>query len=270
MRGWRSPSPKPSCSSASTSASSPSGPQHAAGLAVAAADGEVSRKWTTTIPSPDEVPAEIERRLAASAGGPHRALGDLPPRRHPRRHDHLLAPRRGQPPPRDRRHLARRLRPGHPGEPGGEAPAALPGVRRPRLHRRRVPHPLAQPAVAAGDRGARREAGRRAAQPPGLRATARSATPSCSRSCATSGRPCGPACWPGSAAPDALARLPGGPCSGPEGHHDGHRRSADPPRGRSRAHLLRRRRDRRSPRSGARTRGTSTRGPRPRRCGSTC
>jgi len=47
----------------------PLGPQHAAGLAVAAADGGVSRKWTTTIPSPDEVPAEIERRLAASAEG---------------------------------------------------------------------------------------------------------------------------------------------------------------------------------------------------------
>lgn len=47
----------------------PLGPQHAAGLALAAADGDVWRKWTTTIPSPDEMPAEIERRLAAHAAG---------------------------------------------------------------------------------------------------------------------------------------------------------------------------------------------------------
>lgn len=47
----------------------PLGPQHAAGLSVASADGDVWRKWTTTIPSPDEMPAEIERRLAAHAAG---------------------------------------------------------------------------------------------------------------------------------------------------------------------------------------------------------
>ncbi len=32
-------------------------------------DGEVWRKWTTRIPSPEEVPAEIEARLAAQAAG---------------------------------------------------------------------------------------------------------------------------------------------------------------------------------------------------------
>jgi RimJ/RimL family protein N-acetyltransferase len=42
---------------------------HARDLARAAADGEVWRKWTTRIPSPDEVPAEIEARLAAQAAG---------------------------------------------------------------------------------------------------------------------------------------------------------------------------------------------------------
>lgn len=47
----------------------PLGPQHAGGLARAAADGEVWRKWTTSIPSPDEIPADIERRLAAHAAG---------------------------------------------------------------------------------------------------------------------------------------------------------------------------------------------------------
>ena len=44
-------------------------PQHAAGLAVAAAEGGVWRTWTTTVPSPEDVPAEIERRLAAHAAG---------------------------------------------------------------------------------------------------------------------------------------------------------------------------------------------------------
>jgi RimJ/RimL family protein N-acetyltransferase len=47
----------------------PLGPQHAAGLAVAAAEGDVWRTWTTTVPSPEDVPGEIERRLAAHAAG---------------------------------------------------------------------------------------------------------------------------------------------------------------------------------------------------------
>lgn len=47
----------------------PLGPQHAPGLALAAADGEVWRTWTTGIPTPDAVPAEIERRLAEHAAG---------------------------------------------------------------------------------------------------------------------------------------------------------------------------------------------------------
>ena len=44
-------------------------PRHADGLAAAAADGDVWRKWTTTVPAPAEMPAEIERRLAAHAAG---------------------------------------------------------------------------------------------------------------------------------------------------------------------------------------------------------
>ena len=47
----------------------PLGMRHAADLAVAAADGEVWRKWTTTIPEPHGVQAEIERRLELHARG---------------------------------------------------------------------------------------------------------------------------------------------------------------------------------------------------------
>jgi RimJ/RimL family protein N-acetyltransferase len=47
----------------------PLGPQHTAGLALAAADGEVWRKWSTWIPSPDQIPADIELRLADHASG---------------------------------------------------------------------------------------------------------------------------------------------------------------------------------------------------------
>ncbi|MET0447270.1 MAG: GNAT family protein [Aeromicrobium sp.] len=43
--------------------------RHADGLVAAAADGEVWRKWTTSIPRPDDVPAEIDRRLAAHDAG---------------------------------------------------------------------------------------------------------------------------------------------------------------------------------------------------------
>jgi N-acetyltransferase len=47
----------------------PLGPQHAEGLARASADGELWRKWTTTIPTPDGVPAEIDRRTAEQQAG---------------------------------------------------------------------------------------------------------------------------------------------------------------------------------------------------------
>lgn len=44
-------------------------PLHAGGLAAACADGEVWRKWSTSVPSPEGVPAEVERRLALQAVG---------------------------------------------------------------------------------------------------------------------------------------------------------------------------------------------------------
>ena len=47
----------------------PLGPQHAEGLAAASADGEVWRLWYTRVPAPEEVPAEIERRLKLKARG---------------------------------------------------------------------------------------------------------------------------------------------------------------------------------------------------------
>jgi len=47
----------------------PLDPRHAAGLAVASADGEGWRKWTTTVPTPDGVPAEIDRRIAEHDAG---------------------------------------------------------------------------------------------------------------------------------------------------------------------------------------------------------
>ena len=42
---------------------------HAQDLARAAADGEVWRKWTTSIPAPDEMPAVVDARLAAHTAG---------------------------------------------------------------------------------------------------------------------------------------------------------------------------------------------------------
>jgi len=44
-------------------------PRHADDLARASADGDVWRKWSTRIPAPDEVPAEIESRRTAHAAG---------------------------------------------------------------------------------------------------------------------------------------------------------------------------------------------------------
>jgi RimJ/RimL family protein N-acetyltransferase len=44
-------------------------PRHAAGLALAAADGDVYRKWTTWIPAPDEMAADVEHRIADHAAG---------------------------------------------------------------------------------------------------------------------------------------------------------------------------------------------------------
>ncbi len=42
---------------------------HAADLAEAVAEGELHRLWYTSIPAPDRVPEEIERRLALRAAG---------------------------------------------------------------------------------------------------------------------------------------------------------------------------------------------------------
>lgn len=42
---------------------------HAAELRIAAADGELHRLWYTTVPAPDAVDAEIERRLDLQARG---------------------------------------------------------------------------------------------------------------------------------------------------------------------------------------------------------
>ncbi|KMW60260.1 N-acetylglutamate synthase related protein [Candidatus Rhodobacter oscarellae] len=39
---------------------------HAADLAEASADGDLHRLWYTTVPAPEDVPAEIERRLGLS------------------------------------------------------------------------------------------------------------------------------------------------------------------------------------------------------------
>ncbi|EAQ43627.1 probable amino-acid acetyltransferase [Roseobacter sp. MED193] len=42
---------------------------HAADLAVASADGNLSALWYTMVPTPEEVPAEIDRRLALQEAG---------------------------------------------------------------------------------------------------------------------------------------------------------------------------------------------------------
>ncbi|MEQ1730019.1 MAG: GNAT family N-acetyltransferase, partial [Vicinamibacterales bacterium] len=47
----------------------PLSPDHTSALADAARDGELWRLWYTTVPSPDDMPREIERRLALHAAG---------------------------------------------------------------------------------------------------------------------------------------------------------------------------------------------------------
>ena len=44
-------------------------PDHAPALAEAVQDGELYRHWYTTVPRPESVPAEIERRLGLHAAG---------------------------------------------------------------------------------------------------------------------------------------------------------------------------------------------------------
>ena len=47
----------------------PLAPEHASELAEASAEGELWRLWVTTIPSPDQMAGEIERRLALNVAG---------------------------------------------------------------------------------------------------------------------------------------------------------------------------------------------------------
>ena len=48
----------------------PLSPAHESGLRAAVADGELWTLWYTSIPDPDGMPAEIERRLALRAPSP--------------------------------------------------------------------------------------------------------------------------------------------------------------------------------------------------------
>lgn len=52
-----------------TAALVPLSQDHARALADASADGELHRLWYTTVPAPQDVPAEIDRRLALQQAG---------------------------------------------------------------------------------------------------------------------------------------------------------------------------------------------------------
>ena len=47
---------------------------HGDALAAAARDGELWRLWYTSVPRPDAMPAEVDRRLALAAAGLHAAV----------------------------------------------------------------------------------------------------------------------------------------------------------------------------------------------------
>ncbi|CAA9421234.1 MAG: N-acetylglutamate synthase related protein, partial [uncultured Quadrisphaera sp.] len=108
-----------------------------------------------------------------AAPGPRRCRLDAPvhraaPRhRRGRRDDHLHGRRRPEPPARGRLHLDGALGAAHGRQRREQAAAAHPRLRAAAVHRGGVPHPLDEPAVADGDRAPRRQAGRRAPQPPG-------------------------------------------------------------------------------------------------------
>lgn len=55
--------PEPFAASGKLAAVAPLGPDHLADLEEAAADGDLHRLWYTTVPKPEDVEAEIRRRL---------------------------------------------------------------------------------------------------------------------------------------------------------------------------------------------------------------
>jgi RimJ/RimL family protein N-acetyltransferase len=61
--------PKPVRLESAHGALEPLNQSHAADLAEAAADGALHRLWYTSVPAPEEVPAEIDRRLAQQEAG---------------------------------------------------------------------------------------------------------------------------------------------------------------------------------------------------------
>jgi RimJ/RimL family protein N-acetyltransferase len=61
--------PKPISLSGEYASLVPLAPSHAASLAAAAEDGQVWRLWYTNVPSPEEMTAEIERRLVEQRAG---------------------------------------------------------------------------------------------------------------------------------------------------------------------------------------------------------
>ncbi len=140
--------------------------EHHDGLVAAAQDGELWKLWFTSVPEPDQAHAYISAALAGQEAGHMlpwavRELATGLIAGSTRYHD--IVPAAG--PRRDRLHVVRAPLAEEPRQHGLQAAAARPRVRRARLRRRRPAHRQLQLRLAAGDRGARREEGRRAPPP---------------------------------------------------------------------------------------------------------
>ena len=142
---------------------------HRAGLIEAVKDGELWRLWYTTVPAPDTMKVEIDRRLALRRAGSMLpfAVIDLATG-HPTGMTTYMnidsAQRRVEIGSTWYRKSVQRS------PINTECKLLLLATRsRPGLHRGGVPHPFLQSAEPARDRAARGQARRRAAQPPALK-----------------------------------------------------------------------------------------------------
>ena len=147
-------------------------PEHAPALEAAAADGELWKLWYTTVPEPGGMTKYIEDALKGQRSGHMlpwvvRDLASGTIVGSTRYHD-IVASDRSR---RDRLDVVQREPAAHAHQHDLQAPAARARVRHARLQGGRPAHGQLQLQVAAGDRSARREEGRR--DPPSLAASRR-------------------------------------------------------------------------------------------------
>ena len=138
---------------------------HIDGLTEAVKDGELWKLWYTSIPRPEDMGKEIDRRLALQAAGAMLPFTVFDADGEIAGMSTYMNVDAREPARRDRLDLVRQARAAQRAQYPVQIAAADPCLRKARLHRGRIPHAFFQSPEPARHRAAGRQAGRHPAQP---------------------------------------------------------------------------------------------------------